>query len=261
MRSLNIAATGMLAQQRNVEVVSNNLANMNTTGYMRRRTEFHDLLYQNLRRAGSTSSDAGTIVPSGVQLGLGVKLAAVYRIHEQGNLSATDNTFDMALQGKGFFQVLMPGGETSYTRDGTFQLNADGEIVTHDGYKLLPGITVPSNAIDVTINASGEVLAKIEGKVNLSNVGQLQTAVFANDAGLQAVGNNLYLETPASGKATTAVPGTTGFGTILQGFLETSNVNAVEEISNLISAQRAYEMNSKVIQTSDEMMGTLTSMR
>jgi flagellar basal-body rod protein FlgG len=261
MRSLNIAATGMLAQQRNVEVVSNNLANMNTTGYMRRRTEFHDLLYQNLRRAGSTSSDAGTIVPSGVAIGLGVKLAAVYRIHEQGNLSATDNTFDLALQGKGFFQVELPSGETSYTRDGTFQLNASGEIVTHDGYKLLPGITVPSNAIDVTVNASGEVLAKIEGQVTLSNVGQIQTALFANDAGLQAMGNNLYMETPASGSPTTGAPASTGFGSILQGFLETSNVNAVEEISNLISAQRAYEMNSKVIQTSDEMMGTVANMR
>ncbi len=261
MRSLNIAATGMLAQQRNVEVVSNNLANMNTTGFMRRRTEFHDLLYQNLRRVGSTSSDAGTIVPSGVQLGLGVKLAAVYRIHEQGNLSATDNTFDMALQGKGFFQVQLPGGETAYTRDGTFQLNASGEIVTHDGYKLLPGITVPANAIDVTVNASGEVLAKIEGKVKLSNVGQIQTAAFANDAGLQAMGNNLYTETPASGSASTGAPASTGYGSILQGFLETSNVNAVEEISNLISAQRAYEMNSKVIQTSDEMMGTVANLR
>jgi flagellar basal-body rod protein FlgG len=261
MRSLNIAATGMQAQQRNVEVVSNNLANMNTTAYMRRRTEFHDLLYQNLRRVGGTSSDAGTIVPSGVQIGLGVKLAAVYRIHEQGNLTATDNTFDMAVQGPGFFQVLLPGGQTAYTRDGTFQLNAQGQIVTHDGFTIQPSITIPTNAVDVTVNASGQVLAKIEGTVSLQNVGQLQLAVFPNAAGLEATGDNLLVETPASGKATTAVPGTTGFGTILQGFLETSNVNAVEEISNLISAQRAYEMNSKVIQTSDEMMGTLTSMR
>lgn len=261
MRSLSIAATGMQAQQRNVEVISNNLANMNTTAFMRRRTEFHDLLYQNLRRVGGTSSDAGTVVPSGVQLGLGVKLAAVYRIHEQGNLSATDNTFDLSIQGKGFFQIRLPTGETAYTRDGTFQLNADGEIVTHDGYAVQPGITVPNNAIDVTINSSGEVLAKIEGQVNLQNVGQLQTAVFPNEAGLQAHGDNLYLETPASGNPSTGTPGSTGFGSVLQGFLETSNVNAVEEISNLISAQRAYEMNSKVIQTSDEMMGTLTSIR
>ena len=261
MRSLDIAATGMLAQQRNVEVVSNNLANMNTTAFQRRRSEFHDLIYQDLRRVGSTSSDAGTIVPTGVQLGLGVKLAAVYRIHEQGNLSATDNTFDLAMQGKGFFQITLPDGTTAFTRDGTFQLDASGQVVTHDGYTVQPGITIPPNAIDVTINNSGEVLVKLEGQVALSNAGQLQIATFLNDAGLEAVGDNLFKETPASGTPTAGTPGSTGFGTILQGFLETSNVNAVEEISNLISAQRAYEMNSKVIKTSDEMMGTLTALR
>jgi flagellar basal-body rod protein FlgG len=251
----------MLAQQRNVEVVSNNLANMNTTAYMRRRTEFQDLLYQNLRRVGTTSSDAGTIVPSGVQLGLGVKLAAVYRIHEQGNLTATDNTFDLAIQGKGYFQVRLPTGETAYTRDGTFQLNATGQIVTHDGFTVLPGITVPNNAIDVTINPSGQVLVKVQGTVALSNVGQLQIATFPNEPGLNSIGGNLYLETPASGSPVAGNPASVGFGTILQGFLETSNVNAVEEISNLISAQRAYEMNSKVIKASDEMLGTLTQLR
>ena len=261
MRSLSIAATGMYAQQRNVEVVSNNLANMNTTGFMRRRTEFHDLLYQNLRRVGSTSSDAGTIVPSGVQVGLGVKLAAVYRIHEQGNLTSTDNTFDLAIQGKGFFQIQLPSGDTAYSRDGTFQLDSAGQVVTHDGYSLVPGISVPTNAIDVTINGSGQVLVKIDGQVNLQTVGQIQTAVFPNEPGLQALGDNLYEESPASGSATTGSPGATGFGSILQGFLETSNVNAVEEISNLISAQRAYEMNSKVIKTSDEMMSTLNNLR
>ena len=261
MRSLDIAATGMLAQQRNVEVVSNNLANMNTTAYQRRRSEFHDLIYQDLRRVGSTSSDAGTVVPTGVQLGLGVKLAAVYRIHEQGNLSATDNTFDLAMQGKGFFQITLPDGTIAFTRDGTFQLDASGQVVTHDGYTVQPGITIPPNAIDVTINNSGEVLVKLEGQVALSNAGQLQIATFLNDAGLEAVGDNLLKETPASGTPTAGTPGSTGFGTILQGFLETSNVNAVEEISNLISAQRAYEMNSKVIKTSDEMMGTLTALR
>ena len=261
MRSLDIAATGMLAQQRNVEVVSNNLANMNTTAFQRRRSEFHDLIYQDLRRVGSTSSDAGTIVPTGVQLGLGVKLAAVYRIHEQGNLSATDNTFDLAMQGKGFFQITLPDGTIAFTRDGTFQLDASGQVVTHDGYTVQPGITIPPNAIDVTINNSGEVLVKLEGQVALSNAGQLQIATFLNDAGLEAVGDNLLKETPASGTPTAGTPGSTGFGTILQGFLETSNVNAVEEISNLISAQRAYEMNSKVIKTSDEMMGTLTALR
>ena len=261
MRSLDIAATGMLAQQRNVEVVANNLANMNTTAYMRRRTEFHDLIYQDLRRVGSTSSDSGTIVPSGVQLGLGVKLAAVYRIHEQGNLEATDNTFDLAVQGKGFFQITLPTGGTAYTRDGTFQLDGNGNIVTHDGFELQPSITIPNNAIDVSINQSGEVLVKIEGQVAFSNAGQIQVAVFPNEAGLQAEGSNLLTETPASGTPTTGNPGASGFGSILQGFLETSNVNAVQEISNLISAQRAYEMNSKVIQTSDEMLGTLTALR
>ena len=261
MKALSIAATGMLAQQRNVEVVSNNLANMNTTGYMRRRTEFHDLLYQNMRRVGSTSSASGEIVPSGVQVGLGVKLAAVYRIHEQGNLVATDNTFDMAVQGEGFFQIQLPNGETGYTRDGTFQLNADGELVTHDGYAVQPGITVPEDAVDVAINQSGEVLVKLQGQVNLQNVGQLELAVFPNEAGMEAIGSNLLLETPASGAPTTGSPQSTGFGTILQGFLETSNVNAVEEISTLISAQRAYEMNSKVIQTADEMMAAVGNMR
>jgi flagellar basal-body rod protein FlgG len=261
MRSLSIASTGMLAQQQNVEVISNNIANMNTTAFMRRRTEFHDLIYQNLRRVGSTSSDAGTIVPSGVQLGLGVKLAAVYRIHEQGNLTSTDNTFDLAIQGNGFFQIQLPDGSTAYSRDGSFQLSPTGQIVTHDGNPLIPNITVNPNAIDVTINNTGEVLVKLQGQVAPANAGVITLATFPNDAGLEAVGNNLYLETPASGTPTVANPGAEGYGTLLQGFLETSNVNAVAEVSELISAQRAYEMNSKVIKTSDEMMGTLTNMR
>lgn len=261
MRALSIAATGMLAQQRNVEVVSNNLANMNTTGYMRRRTEFQDLLYQNLRRAGSTSSENGEVVPTGVQLGLGVKLAGVYRIHAQGNLSATDNPFDLAIQGRGFFQIEMPDGEIAYTRDGSFQLNAEGQIVTHDGYIVQPAVAIPQDAVDVTINQSGEVLVKLQDQVDLQNAGQLQLAVFANDAGLEAVGSNLFRETPGSGGALIGTPQSSGFGAILQGFLETSNVNAVEEITNLISAQRAYEMNSKVIQAADQMMATLSNTR
>lgn len=261
MRALGIAATGMVAQQRNVEVISNNLANINTTGYMRRRPEFQDLLYQNLRRAGSTSNEVGSVVPTGVQLGLGAKLAAVYRIHTQGNLAATDNPFDLAVQGKGYFQVELPSGDIAYTRDGTFQLNAQGEIVTHDGLVVQPGITVPQDALDVTINQSGEVLAKVDGQVELQNVGQLQLAVFANEAGLEAVGDNLLRETAASGAPIVAGPQQPGFGAVLQGFLETSNVNAVEEITSLISAQRAYEMNSKVIQTADQMMATLSNTR
>jgi flagellar basal-body rod protein FlgG len=261
MRALGIAATGMIAQQRNVEVISNNLANINTTGFMRRRPEFQDLLYQNLRRVGSTSADIGSVVPRGVQIGLGSKLGAVYRIHTQGNLSATDNPFDLAIQGKGYFQVELPSGEVGYTRDGTFQLNAAGEIVTHDGFIVQPGIVVPADAIDVTINQSGEVLAKVDGQVELQNVGQLQIATFPNEAGLEAIGDNLLRETPASGAPVASAPQQPGFGGLLQGFLETSNVNAVEEITNLISAQRAYEMNSKIISTADEMMATLNNTR
>lgn len=261
MRSLSIGATGMLAQQTNVEVISNNIANMNTTAYARRRAEFHDLLYQNIRRPGSTSSDAGTIVPAGVQLGLGVKTAAVYRISEQGSLNNTENTFDIALRGKGYFQIQLPSGETAYTRDGSFQLSDQGQLVTHDGYPVQPGITVPQDAVSVTINASGEVLVKLDGQVQPQNVGQIQLATFANEAGLEAIGSNLLLETPASGASTVAVPGTPGYATTLQGFLETSNVNVVSEITDLIAAQRAYEMNSKVIQTSDDMMASVAQLK
>ncbi|MEO5373327.1 MAG: flagellar basal-body rod protein FlgG [Alphaproteobacteria bacterium] len=259
MRSLNIAATGMLAQQTNVEVISNNIANMNTTAYTRRRAEFNDLLYQNLRRGGSASSDAGTIVPAGVQLGLGVKTVAVYRITEQGSVVNTDNTLDLAIQGKGYFQIQMPSGETAYTRDGSFQLSPQGQIVTHEGYTVLPGIIIPSDAVGVSINSSGQVLAKRDGQVAQQVVGQIQLSVFPNEAGLEAVGDNLLKETPASGTSTPSTPGSAGYGTILQGFLETSNVNVVAEVTNLVTAQRAYEMNSKVIQTSDAMMQTVVN--
>jgi len=260
MRSLHIAATGMLAQQTNVEVISNNIANMSTAGYKRRRAEFQDLLYQNLRRVGSTSSDTGTIVPAGAQIGLGVKTAAVYRVTEQGNLQQTENRFDIAIRGNGYFQVLLPNNETAYTRDGTFGLSPDGLIVTADGYTLQPGITIPNNARDVTINASGEVLVAFDGQVGLQNVGQIELAIFPNEVGLEAIGENLFLQTPASGDPLAGTPGEVGYGNTLQGFVETSNVNAVQEITNLITAQRAYEMNSKVITTSDEMMSTLSRM-
>ena len=261
MRSLNIGATGMLALQLNVEVISHNIANMNTTAYTRRRVEFQDLLYQNLRRVGSTSSDTGTIVPAGVQVGLGVKTAAVYRITEQGNLTLTENSLDVAINGEGYFQVTLPSGETAYTRSGAFQLSEDGEIVTVDGFTIQPGITVPSDAVDVTINSSGQVEVKLDGTVTPTVAGQLELAVFANEAGLLAIGDNLFLETPASGTATTGNPAATGFASLQQGFLETSNVNVVEEITNLITAQRAYEMNSKVIETSDQMMATISNIR
>lgn len=261
MRSLNIGATGMLAQQLNVEVISHNIANMNTTAFSRRRAEFQDLLYQNFRRVGSQSSDTGTIVPAGVQIGLGVKTAAVYRITEQGNLTLTENPLDIAINGDGYFQVTLPNGETAFTRAGSFQLSPNGEIVTADGFIVQPSITVPADAVDISINASGEVLVKQDGSVTESNVGQFDLATFSNEAGLLSIGDNLFQETPASGAPTTGVPGQAGFGFIQQGFLETSNVNVVEEITNLITAQRAYEMNSKVIETSDQMMATLANVR
>ncbi len=261
MRALSIAATGMHAQQTNVEVISNNIANMNTTAYSRRRAEFNDLLYQNLKRQGSQSSDTGTLVPAGVQLGLGVRTAAVYRITEQGSLTNTDNTLDLAVEGKGYFQVTLPSGETAYTRAGSFQLSSTGEIVTNDGYTVQPGITIPNNSTDITINSSGEVWVKLDGQTTQTNVGTLQISTFINEAGMEAIGDNLYMETPASGAPTTGTPDTTGFGSILQGYLETSNVNVVSEITDLISAQRAYEMNSKVIQTSDEMLNTVSQMK
>jgi flagellar basal-body rod protein FlgG len=260
MRSLDIASTGMQAQQTNVEVISNNIANMNTTGYKRQRVEFQDLLYQNLRRVGSTSSDTGTVVPSGAQVGLGVRTAAVYRINEQGNLQQTSNKFDLAIRGNGFLQVTLPTGETAYTRDGTLALSPTGTIVTADGYVVQPGVSIPSNATDVTINANGEVLATIPGSVAQQNVGQMQLATFANDAGLEANGGNLFMQTAASGAAQTGAPGSVGYGSIMQGFVETSNVNVVSEMTNLITAQRAYEMNSRVISASDEMLSTITKL-
>ncbi len=261
MRSLNIAATGMLAQQLNVEVISNNIANMNTTGFKRQRAEFQDLLYQDERRVGSSSSDTGTIVPAGVQIGVGVKTAAVYRITEQGNLISTDNTYDVAIQGKGVFKVTLPSGETAYTRAGSFQLSPGGTIVTTDGYTVNPGLTIPANAINVTINPSGEVLAQIQGTIAPQNVGQLTLSNFANEAGMDPLGDNLLLETPASGAPVDGTPGSAGYGTLIQGFVETSNVNVVQEITNLITAQRAYEMNSRVIEASDQMMQTLNQIR
>ncbi len=261
MRSLNIGATGMLAQQLNVEVISNNIANMNTTGFKRQRAEFNDLLYQNLRRVGSTSSDTGTIVPTGVQLGLGVKPAAVYRITEQGNISITDNPLDVAINGEGYFTIELPSGETGYTRAGAFQLSPDGDIVTPDGYVIQPGITIPINATSISINASGEVSVDIDGQVAPQVVGNIELATFPNPAGLDAIGDNTFLQTAASGQANVAAPTSIGTGSLLQGALETSNVNVVAEITNLITAQRAYEMNSKVIQSSDEMMQSVSNLR
>ncbi|MQP66470.1 flagellar basal-body rod protein FlgG [Niveispirillum sp. SYP-B3756] len=261
MRSLSIGATGMLAQQLNVETISNNIANMTTTGYKRQRAEFQDLLYQNQRRVGSTSSDAGTVVPSGIQVGTGVKAAAIYRINEQGNISPTGNTLDLAINGQGYFQVTLPNGDTAYTRAGSLQLNAQGTIVTGDGYQVVPGIVIPQNTVDITVNPNGEVLAKLDGQVAPQNVGQIQIASFPNTAGLEAIGDNLLMETPASGQAIAGNPGAPGFGRITQGAVETSNVNIVAEITQLITAQRAYEMNSRVISTTDQMMQSVSQLR
>ena len=261
MRSLDIGATGMHAQQMNVDVISNNISNMTTTGYKRQRVDFKDMIYQNLIRPGSQSSDVGTIVPSGLQLGLGVQVGSVYRIHEQGAIQITSNPFDLALTGSGFFQITMPNGQTAYTRSGAFQVNQDGEVVTTQGYKLLPNITVPSDALEVTINQSGQVFAKIQGQVNLSNLGQIQLANFVNPAGLEAIGGNLLLETEASGSPNVGNPDSTNFAQVRQGSVENSNVNVVEEITQLITAQRAYEMNSNIIRTSDEMLQTIAQIR
>lgn len=261
MRSLEIGATGMLAQQLNVDVISNNIANMTTTGFKRQRAAFQDLIYQNIDRPGSTSSDAGTTVPAGLQLGLGVRTAAVYRIHEQGTLRQTESPLDVAVTGKGFFQVQLPNGETAYTRDGTFQINENGELVTVQGFLVQPGITIPADATEIDINEGGQIDVKIAGQTAVQNAGQLELASFINPAGLEAIGDNLFLETTASGSPTTGNPQQDDFGTIRQSHLEQSNVNVVEEITNLITAQRSYEMNSNVIQTSDEMLQTITQIR
>lgn len=254
MRALSIAATGMLAQQTNVEVIANNLANMNTAGFKRQRAEFQDLLYQNVEQPGSQSSDTGTIVPSGIQLGAGVRTAAVYRVTSQGDLQSTSNPYDLAIQGAGFFRIQMPDGTDGYTRAGSFSLSPEGQLVTDKGYTVAPGIAIPANALSVTVNAQGQVQASVPGQTQPQTLGQLELVRFPNEAGLSAQGDNLFTETPASGSPVSGLPGSAGYGTIQQGFLETANVNPVEEITSLITAQRAYEMNSKVISAADEML-------
>lgn len=261
MRTLHIGATGMLAQQTNVDVISNNIANMNTTAYTKRRAEFNDLLYQNITRPGSTSTSSQTVIPSGIQIGLGVKTAAIYRITEGGGLTNTNNTLDLAIKGNGYFQIELPEGKgTAYTRDGAFQRNGDGTLVTHDGYTVLPKIDIPDDVVGIHVNASGEVWVKLDGETDEANVGQIELANFPNDAGLEAMGQNLFLETEASGSPIIDNPDKESFGSLLQGYLETSNVNPVSEITELVSAQRAYEMNSKIIKTANEMAGTITQM-
>jgi len=261
MRALRTAASGMAAQQLNVEVISNNIANMNTVGYKRQRAEFQDLLYQNVERMGAQSSSAGTVVPTGIQIGMGVKAGAVYRITEQGSPSRSGNTYDVAINGKGYFQVMMPSGEISYTRAGNFAINAEGQLVTKDGYQVEPAINIPPNAVDVAISRAGQVQVILDGEAEPQIVGQLEIATFVNEAGLEAIGDNLLLETAASGAATVGVPDDVGYGHLLQGYTEASNVDSVMEITSLIVAQRAYEMNSKVITTADEMLSVSAQLK
>ena len=254
MRALSIAATGMLAQQTNVEVIANNLANMNTTGFKAQRAEFQDLLYQNVSEPGANSSDSGTVLPSGVQLGAGVRTSAVYRVTTQGDLKSTSNPYDLAVQGPGFFRVTQPDGTYAFTRSGDFGLSPQGQLVTDQGYTVAPGIAIPTNALSVAVNAQGQVSVTVPGQTAPQVVGTLELDRFANEGGLKAIGNNLYLETQSSGAPQSGVPGSAGYGTLQQGFLETSNVNAVDEVTSLITAQRAYEMNSKVVTAADEML-------
>lgn len=261
LRALAIGATGMLAQQLNVDTISNNIANMTTTGFKRSRAEFADLLYETMLRPGAATTDGGTLAPSGISVGSGVRPVGTYRINEQGSIQQTGNKLDLAVQGRGYIQVQLPSGETAYTRDGALGLNANGQIVTADGFPVLPNITVPNNVVDITVNKSGEVYVQIDGQTALQNVGQLQTATFINDAGLDAIGGNMYKETEASGAPTVGTPNTEGYGYIMQGALENSNVNIVSEMTNLISAQRAYEMNSKVIRTGDDMLASLNQIK
>jgi flagellar basal-body rod protein FlgG len=260
MRALSIAATGMQAQQTNVEVIANNLANMNTTAYKMQRAEFQDLLYQTLERPGSASADTGAVLPSGIQIGVGVRTAATYRITNQGNLAATSNPYDVAVNGKGFFHVTMPDGTDGYTRAGAFSLSPDGQIVTDKGYVVAPGLAIPQDATSVTINSQGQVQVVTPGQNAPQTIGQFELVRFPNESGLQANGDNLFTETPASGSPLTGLPGSPGYGTLQQGFLETSNVNAVQEITDLITAQRAYEMNSKVISAADQMLQITSKM-
>jgi len=258
MRALAIAATGMNAQQLNVEVIANNISNVNTTAFKSARAEFTDLLYQAERAQAVPNQTGASPVPEGAMLGLGVRAAAIRNLHRQGTLTNTSNQFDLALNGRGWFQVDSPNGETVYTRAGAFNKDSNGQLVTLDGYTLNPPIIIPAEAIDVTINESGEVFAKIDGQVEPQNLGQLMIANFANDAGLEPMGGNYYRETLASGVPNVGAPSDPGYGRIHQGYLEASNVDAIKEITNLITAQRAFEMNSKVIQAADDMAGTVS---
>lgn len=259
IRSLWIAKTGLDGQQTQMDVIANNLANVSTNGFKRARAVFEDLLYQTLRQPGAQSSQQ-TQLPSGLQLGTGVRPVATERIHTQGNLLQTGNSLDIAINGRGFFQVLMPDGTTAYTRDGSFQLDNQGQLVTASGYPVQPAITIPPDTLSITVGRDGTVSVVQPGSPTPTQVGSLQLASFINDAGLQNMGENLYQETAASGTPAANTPGTNGLGVLNQGFVETSNVNVAEELVNMIQTQRAYEINSRAIQSSDEMLQRLTQL-
>lgn len=259
IRSLWIAKTGLDAQQTNLDVISHNLANVSTNGYKRQRAVFEDLLYQNLRQPGAQSTQQ-TQIPSGLQLGVGVRTVATEHIHTQGTLQRTDNPLDIAVNGQGFFQIQMPDGTLAYTRDGAFQRDSTGQLVTSSGYPVSPAITIPSDAISITISRDGIVSVTQAGQASPTQVGNLQLATFINNGGLQSVGENLYVETASSGTPTPNTPGSNGAGLLNQGLVETANVNVAEELVSMIQTQRAYEMNSRAVQTSDAMLGRLTQL-
>jgi flagellar basal-body rod protein FlgG len=260
MRALHTAATGMMAQELNVQVISNNIANMRTTGYKRQRAEFQDLLYEQVKRVGTQTSAQGNILPVGIELGGGVKTVGTPRIMTQGVLLPTGNSLDVAIRGEGLFKIQMPDGTFTYTRDGSFQMDAQGRIVTPQGYLVQPGITVPTNSTGITINPQGQVLATVTGSTTPTLLGQITLTRFVNKAGLMSIGDNLFLETPASGTPQDTIPTVDGVGDLQQGNLEQANVEAVTEISDLISAQRAYEMNGKVITATDQMLQSTANM-
>ncbi|NOY52385.1 MAG: flagellar basal-body rod protein FlgG [Deltaproteobacteria bacterium] len=255
IRALWTAASGMEAQQLNIDVIANNLANVNTTGFKRSRADFQDLLYQTLREAGASSSSS-TIYPTGMQIGLGTRNAAIQKIFQQGEFQQTQNPLDFAIEGRGFFQILQPNGETGYSRAGSFKQDEQGRLVTSDGFPLVPQITIPADTLNITVGSDGTVSVMQAGQNASTQVGQIQLVSFANPSGLKSIGRNLYTETASSGSPTTGTPGENGVGTLAQGFLELSNVNISEELINMIVGQRAYEINSKAIQTADEMMQT-----
>ncbi len=260
MRALHTAATGMMAQELNVQVISNNIANMRTTGYKRQRAQFSDLLYEHVRRIGTQTSDQGNILPVGVDLGSGVKTVGTPRLMNQGTLAPTGSELDVAIRGEGFFKIQLPDSTFAYTRDGSFQMDAQGRIVTAQGNVVNPGITIPQNSTGLTINSQGQVSATQQGQTTPVVIGQLTLTRFINKAGLLSIGDNLFQESPASGTPQDGVPSTDGAGDIQQGNLEQANVEAVSEISDLIAAQRAYEMNGKVVTAADQMLSTTSNM-